>query len=589
MRKLIHFFLEYGIVIIITIPAFVSLINPYYFSHHDSQHAARLFVLTEAIAQGAWYPRWVDLFGFNYGYPLFNFYPPLIYYVGALFFGLGFSILWSVKMVVIVGYVFAAIGMYLLVKGLLKRRLPAYLAAVLYTFFTYHAVVVYVRGALAEFFTMTILPFLLLSLESLRTKPTLRSSGVTGLFFAALIATHPLIAFPSVLFIAVYMTYSWITHSQKIKYTLHATLGIIGGLLGSAFFWLPSMLERKFTLVDSILLKELASYEIHFVQPDQLWFSPWGYGGSGPGYSDAMTFQLGKLHIGIVMVAAVFFITLMYIKRRKTLMADERKVYLDFGFFFALMALSIVMMLEVSKPVWQTVSFLHYLQFPWRFLTFAGIFVSIVGAYGIYFLSRIYTKQWLIAVVVVVVSLGCIITYQKYFKPERYLYVTDRNLTSFEEIAWRVSRTSFEFVPAGVKTTKSDLNTTILDMDENRIARNKYQLTNGIANVSNVRTKFHDKQFTIDVFSQSVLFRLNTYNFPGWTAYIDGMKTTIQDNNPQKLITITVPKGRHTLRFVFQDTPVRAIANMISLVSVAGIFMYLVYPSIAKMRNPTKQ
>lgn len=513
----------------------------------------------------------------------FNFYPPLIYYLGALFHALGFSLLWSVKMVFISGYVLAALGMYLFVKKLLMgRRVPAFMAAVLYTFFTYHAINAFVRGAMAEFFSMTVLPFVFLSLEHLRQKTNLKNAFFFSVTFAALILTHPLIAFPAVLFIGAYILHSLVLHKEKLSYLKNVTTGGVGGILLSAFFWLPSMVERTFTLVDSILLKELANYAIHFVQLDQLWFSPWGYGGSGAGYSDGMSFQLGKIHIAVALLslAACFFA--LYLWKQKKLKLDIKYIFSDFGFFFTFMLGAIFMMIEQSKFLWDIISFLHYLQFPWRFMTFVGLFISVVGAYGVYFVTlSIKSKQTQTITAIAIVLLFSsvtIVTYQKYFRPQNYLKVTDKELTSFDEIAWRVSRTSFEFVPKGVKTTKSDLGTTILAIDPDTVGVNKYQLTNGTANVSDADTKYSDKRFNINVFDSSVDFRLNTYNFPGWTAYIDNQKTQIADNNDFKLMSVRVPRGEHTLRFVFEDTPVRRAANWISIIALVGIAVYFLIP-----------
>lgn len=167
-------------VLIITIPAFFSLLNPSYFTMHDSQHVARLHLLDQAIRQGSLYPRWVDGLGFNFGYPLFNFYPPLIYYIGELFHLLGFSLTASIKAVFITGFLAGAIGMYLLAKKHLGK-MAGILASVLYTYFFYHAVLIYVRGALAEFFTLAILPFVFLTLDNLRTKHDLKSALLFGI------------------------------------------------------------------------------------------------------------------------------------------------------------------------------------------------------------------------------------------------------------------------------------------------------------------------------------------------------------------------------------------------------------------------
>jgi hypothetical protein len=62
------------LILIITLPAFISLLKPGYFSMHDDQHIVRLFLLEQGVKQGYFFPRWVDGLGFGYGYPLFNFF-----------------------------------------------------------------------------------------------------------------------------------------------------------------------------------------------------------------------------------------------------------------------------------------------------------------------------------------------------------------------------------------------------------------------------------------------------------------------------------------------------------------------------------
>ena len=46
-------------------------------------HLYRLVELDHLIAQGVWFPRWAPDFVFGFGYPLFNFYAPLSYYLTA--------------------------------------------------------------------------------------------------------------------------------------------------------------------------------------------------------------------------------------------------------------------------------------------------------------------------------------------------------------------------------------------------------------------------------------------------------------------------------------------------------------------------
>ena len=570
MNKLKVFLL----LLIITIPSFISLLNNNYFPMHDDQHIARLYLLDQGIRQGSIYPRWVDTLGFNLGYPLFNFYPPLIYYTAEIFHLFGFSLIWSIKLMVITGLLLGALGIYLLTKKV-TNTWPAVLSTVLYTFFSYHAVLVYVRGAFAEFFAMSILPFVLLATINLSKKIDRKNSTLLGISFALLILAHPLIALPSLFFIGAFFIYYFATTQEKIKYAIHFILGSIFGLLLSAFFWLPSMVERKYTLIDEILTRELASYKVHYVYPGQFLYSPWGFGGSLPGPIDGMSFQLGKVHIILAissLILFLFFAILLVRSKRKN----------PDGFFLLVLFLSVFSLFlttDYASLIWDNISYLWYLQFPWRFLTFAGIFMAITGGYFIYFLNKTINKNFKVMIVsTIILSLITAGIYQKYFKPSRYIATTDKELTSFDEIAWRVSRTSFEFIPKGVKTTKSDLNTTIPAIDKDHVVRVPYEIVEGTADVK--QTENNDNKKSFNVTSEvPIKFRLNTYNFPGWAAYLDNQKVPINDLDDFKRITIQIPSGNHTARFTFQNTPVRTVGDVISIIS------FILLPSILLIKR----
>ncbi|MBI4226405.1 glycosyltransferase family 39 protein [Candidatus Roizmanbacteria bacterium] len=622
MHKAKSIIIDLMLLFIITIPAFIRILSNQYFSMHDDQHIVRLFLLDQGLRQGYLYPRWVDGLGFGFGYPLYNFYPPLVYYIGELFHLLGFSLIWSIKLVFILGFYLGAFGIYLLVKKF-TNRLSAFLSATLYTYFFYHAVLIYVRGALAEFLSLAILPFVLLALHNLANKLSLRNGILFGLFLALLILTHPLIALPSMMFIG----FSFLFYLLKFKFNLKFfnlfICGLVLGLSLSAFFWLPSLLERKHTLVDQILTSEQASYKFHYIYPQQFIYSPWGYGGSTGGLSDGMTFQLGKIHIGLTIAAVILGILLgVYLsfprKRESSLSGFLIKSGMTnqlnlFHFFVFLLCFSLFMTTEYSSFVWDRINYLWYLQFPWRFLTFTTIFISIVGGYFIYFLSVILSQAKdlvpiksgrknnyasldsslhfvtfrMTGVVSFLIIILTIFTYHKYFKPQRLILTTDKQKTSVDEISWRISRTSYEFVPKEVKTKKSELNTTILAIEKKDIPKKPFVLLGGEANVEILDNRFQNKEFLIDAKS-SVIFRLNTYNYPGWEAYLtpatvipsesevtsdESRNLKIFDNNDFKLITVYIPPGKYNLNFIFKNTPVRHIANLLSLATFVSLVM----------------
>lgn len=559
---------ELFVLLIITTPAFVSLLNGSYFSMHDDQHIVRLFLLDTALKQGDWYPRWVDGLGFGFGYPLFNFYPPFIYYLGELFHLIGFSLIWSMKFVVISGFYLSAVAMYYFAKRVLGR-MPAFVSAALYVFFLYHGITAYVRGALAEFFSFAILPFLFLSIWNLYKEPVLKQAALYGVALAVLILVHPLIAFPALFFIAAFTLFGLMFSRKRKDYLISAAFGFLSALGLSAFFWLPSIVEKQYTLVDAVLTRELADYAIHFVCLKQLWFSAWGYGGSIAGCEDGISFQLGKVHIGMAVTSVLLFVFFVFTKKDR---AGEKKYLL----FLSLAAFSLFMVLPVSRPLWDTIRFLAYLQFPWRFLTFAGFFVSVLGGFAIFFFEKLsfpsffLPKRFLVLGVVLVVIVLTIIRYAPLFRPQSYPRATDQERTSAEEVKWRISRSSFEYIPDEVATRKSELGTTIPVIDKDEAFHAPAEIWIPEATVEVKKETFREKIFRISA-PKTASVRVNTFHFPGWTAYIDGKKTAIESDNPYRLISVQVPSGSHELTLIFEDTPVRRYANAISI----GFFLLL--------------
>jgi len=571
LKKTLSF--EFIALIIITVLAVLGLLNNQYFSIHDDQHIARLYLLDQAIRQGSLYPRWVGGLGFNFGYPLFNFYPPLIYYVSEFFHLIGFNLLWSLKLMIITGSFISSIGMYLLGKRFFNKK-TGLLVATLFTFFFYRTITIYIRGAWAEFFAMSILPLVFLGLDNIYRNKNLKSILLFSINLALLILAHPLIAFPAFFYIGLFFIYYFIYSKNRWLFLKNFLIGVFFGLSLSAFFWLPSIIEKQYTLVDTILTHELANYKIHFIYPIQLWFSPWGYGGSIAGPFDGISFQLGKIHIFLTAFSLLVFLFYFFIKKER----ESLKIYL---FLFFLLLFSLFMSVTYSQFIWDKIQYLWYLQFPWRFMTFTGIFISLIAGAGVYYLGKLINadsgvKKALFNLGIIIIIFITIIKYITYSKTHNLKSYDEKKLTSFEEISWRVSKTSFEFSPVGIKTAKTALGTTTIGLSKKDLTKNSFDilsLNKKEVAVRQILNKFSKKEFEINS-TKPVEFRLNTFNFPGWQASLDGRLIKIIDNNDYKLITVNVPKGNHSLLFSFKDTLVRKIGDIISVIAIILILIF---------------
>ncbi|MBI3559430.1 hypothetical protein HY085_03460, partial [Candidatus Gottesmanbacteria bacterium] len=262
------------LVLVLSFFAWKPLLTQGFFTIHDNQQIVRLQQLDKSLASGQFPVRWVEDLGFGMGYPLFNFYPPLVYYLGEIFhLGLGLGFVDSIKLVWFVAIVGSGVTMYFLAREFFGK-IGGIVSAVFYIYAPYHAIDAYIRGALAELFSFVWLPLILLF--SYQKKFLL-----TAISLAGLMLTHNLIFLP---FVGFYLLWS-----RNFR-SLILAMGL------TAFFWLPALAEKQFTLVDQLLIKNLASYQIHFICPEQLWYSPWGFGGSVAGCIDGLSFALGKIY-----------------------------------------------------------------------------------------------------------------------------------------------------------------------------------------------------------------------------------------------------------------------------------------------------
>lgn len=413
---------------------------------HDDQQVVRLYEMDKSLSTGQFPVRWVDGLGFGLGYPLFNFYPPLTYYLGEIFhLGLNTGFIDSIKLVWFVAFIGSGITMYFLSREFFGRS-GGLVSSMFYIYAPYHAIDSYVRGAQAELFSFVWLPLILLFSYKAILENSYKWSIWTGVTLGLLMVTHNLIFLPFFGLFTLWFGSMILIYGEKkrgIQYVLHYALQTLLAFGLTAFFWLPALAEKKFTLVDQLLIKNLASYKIHFVCPEQLWNSLWGFGGSVAGCIDGMSFKIGKLHI----LAALAALVIALIRRSKILVVS-----------FILFAFSVFMTTQYSNIIWDKIPQLWYLQFPWRFLEFAALFSSLsAGAMFVVFGKDGFTLigyqfsriRWIMAGVLICVV---IVLNAKLFQPREYLKVTDADLTSNEEIKWRVSGTSFEYLPGWVPT-----------------------------------------------------------------------------------------------------------------------------------------
>ncbi|HSW97858.1 MAG TPA: 6-pyruvoyl-tetrahydropterin synthase-related protein [Candidatus Saccharimonadales bacterium] len=549
------------ILIIIALSVFtvLPLFTPGFFPMHDDEQIGRLYDLNKDVMTGQLPPRLAQDLGFGFDYPLFNFYPSFVYYVAEVFHLFGFSFITSTKLMIGLGFLLAGIFMYFFSKQYLGR-VGGIVAAIGYTYVPYHAVDVYVRGALPEFWSFVFVPAVFWSFYKLAITGKSRYIYISAILVACLVTTHDLIAMMSSIFLGTYFLFL-IFHSKKRAALFgKICLSFALGMAFSAYFWIPSYFEKQYTMVN-LLTTQLADYHLYFVCIRQFAFSPWGYGGSVPGCSDGLSFQIGQAQLVLGALSVLFSLFLLWRKKKKF------SLLLLFGCMFLF---SLFIQTKYSVAIWDKLPSFEYIQFPWRFLIFSDFTIAFLAAYIVSLVQRRKLKMFLAGVMILII----IFMNKGFFAPEKYLRnVTDSSYTAASVIRWHTSLLSFEYSPIGIATKLSNSGNSIIDIRQDQVPTKGYQVIQGKITVKQVQDIPQQKEFLVNARESSIV-RLNTFTFPGWKTYIDGKEVSYSDKNKLRLITLSIPKGEHMIRAILTDTPMRAFSNGLSVATIIGVIVF---------------
>ncbi len=538
------------------------LLNSGFFPMHDDTQVGRVVVMGKALRNGQFPVRWVNDLGYGYGYPIFNFYGPLPYYAGGSLYALGVSGLDSTKIMIAIGVIGSAMTFYVFLLPFLGIT-ASFVGAILYLYAPYHAVQTYVRGAVGELWTSIFFPLFLFGLLSYQRKLSNRlaillgSVGLTGI-----ILSHTIIGFVTVFLVGIGLAiYSIILLFQNrfshiIFYIFQDKIFRIYisilflGLALSAFFWIPAIFEMSSTAVQAQIGLTTANYKDHFVCLSQLWNSPWGFGGSIPGCIDGLSFKLGKIHILLAIVSLIIW---FWNKDRNKL---SRGIFL---YASIITIVSIFFMLRISEPIWSIIPGFSYIQYPWRFLVFSMLGLSMLGAYSVSTVQHRFVR----VILCLVITLVVFTINSKVFSPQ---YIYNRASQEFEnekELKWRVSKISDEYLPPDFTRP-----TTIDGIAQNFIEQKE---TRSIETV--IHTETYTKVFIALALDENV--RLAQAYFPGWKYFIDGKQIfpSIADGRP----ILSIARGEHVLEIQFINTWVRSVANIVSIVAIIGALYFSSY------------
>lgn len=550
-----EFFVGLILTLVLLWPLFVSP----YFSHHDDVQIIRLFEMNKCFLDYQIPCRWVPDLGGMYGYPIFNYYAPLPYYMGELFYLLFKNFLISSKIIFALPFVLSYVFMYLL-STKFWGKWGGMLSGIFYSYAPYHAVDFYVRGAMGEMWGLMFFPAIFWSLTKLEEKVSIKNLLLNALFVGGLIISHNLSVMIFLPLCLVWMLLLFFKNRKK-SFLVFSICSIIIGLLLSSFYLFPVLFEKNLAHVETTI-SGYFSYTEHFKGFKKLFLErTWGYGASvrevPGGERDGLSFQIGWIHL-LGWILAVF--TAISLRKK------NRWISLVIVFSSTAILGAVFLINPRSEFIWKSIDPLKYLQFPWRFLMLIIFFTSFVS--GSFYLTFLKHKKYIGLGVFLLV----IIFNFSYFRPEKFIQTNDQEYLSGQNWDKIIKRSIFDYLPIYAKEPPAEL------------ATERYKILTGDSRIYNFREGTNWITFET-VTKTHTIIRLSQYYFPDWRIFVDGKPINVEyKNNSLGLMTIILGEGNHKVEARLFDTPVRTISNDLTI-ATAVLMLFLFITQLTKIRK----
>ncbi|GIK58227.1 MAG: hypothetical protein HND44_11170 [Chloroflexi bacterium] len=560
-------FLSLALVTLLAIPAIQPLLRGALTCGFDNVfHLWRAVQIEALLRQGVLFSRWAPHMAQGYGYPLYQFQSPFSAYLAAGLHLAGLEWGLALNGVYALAVVASGWATWLLARDLWGDK-GAVVTAVATLYAPYHAYVALYRASLSETVAWVIAPLVLWGLRRWQMERTRLGLATAVLSFILLIFTHDVTAYAFLPFMG-----GWVLAMALAERSWaslwRGLLALALGMGGSAFFWLPAIAERHFVQFDRATSAWPFLYFNNFLPLSQLLALPRQ---ADPSLlNDWPERGLGAL-LALLAVAG----TAVAWRR----LPGHRWLI---GYLALALVGYVALVAAVSRPLWDAFPLLQTFQFPWRFLAPATLAAALLcggllpgngNRLAVMDEIRPYrlpiTDYGLPLLLILLLSTA----HWGWLYPQHCVPPADTSLAgmvSWEAATDTVGTTaSAELLPTAVRQMPSAKS--ISPVLAERLS--PADLPEGARILTAV---YHPLRADIEV-ETAVPFtaHFRTFFFPGWRAWVDGKEVSIIPGNPDGQITFAVPDGRHTLVVAFGETPLRWLANALSLLSLAALAFML--------------
>jgi len=538
-----------------------------------SFHLLRLVQLDSLLRQGLLYSRWAPDMALSYGYPIFNFYAPLSYYIAAAFGLAGIDLRIALILTFACAAIAAGLAAYLLTRDHFSSR-SALVAAAAYAYAPYLAYDAFFRANLAETLAWVFLPLALWAMGRLSRRGGSRYLALAALAYAAVLLIHNIFALIFSPLLAAYglsTAFILVPASSRRRRLALVCVALLLGLGLSAFFWLPALMERAYIHSDRLLVPPIFVYWNNFIDWRELLAAPRTIHPDLLNPSPPRALGLIPVLLGLPALLGLW-----------RLRDRPRRLQIA---FFAVAALAYAWLTTASSRfIWDSVPLLEYIQFPWRLLGPAALCLAVLIAATVELVPS-GRRRALIAAAAAVLLIGNAL----FWLAPRYCPGGEdtavASIASFEQATHTIGTTAKgEYLPHTVAAIPQEPAVTPLD---------PASLPAGTT-VAQRRALPVGADLVITA-TQPFTAVYNGFDYPGWRVTVNDVPVPITPETTYGRITFPVPSGYHRISVQFGETSLRRMSDLLSLACLAlalflGLFSTFSEGQIfSKTRNGVKR
>ena len=529
-------------------------------------HIHKALGLETLIKLGHWFPRWTPHMAHGFGYPLYNFYAPLSSYLLAGIHSLGPIYPLALHIALAMCIIFSGLAVFYLVRDFWGPW-SGLAAAVVYQTSPYLAFNVLFRGALAETMALSLMPIAFWTMDRALRRTSTQWAALASLSFGALIYTHSataLLMAPLLLLQVSLLSY----RKRDVQAFALGTVAFVLAVLLSANFWLPALAERHLVKIEQLLVPPIFSYDTNFLSAKELLAVPRA---TIPALvNPSPPKALGIITASIAVLGAGVALSKKFASSAGLNSYQPRVAIL----FIVGMVLYGSLTLPISRPVWDLLPLLSFVQFPWRALGVTTLCASVLAG-GTLLCFRKPVPAIFGSVAIASFSF---VAHLSWWYPRYCTEFTETTLGSM--IDYEYSTSTIGTSAKGEFTPKTTSYIPLDDSLSRAIKNNQqpYRLV-GIPDDASVQVIQSDPLDYIAKISSrhsfTAIYKMIYYL--GWNVTIDGISQQPSIAAGTGIMQFNVPSGQHEIRVYFGGTPIRNVGSTLSIASLCIIVATFVF------------